>query len=319
MSQSSRDITHLRNGEKMKFESVISGKNLKKKYKGFTLNIPVLEIPKGFSTALIGENGAGKTTLIDMMTGIKLDYSGNFTYFGQYSDTDREKNPVVKTKIGYTGTGSYYLQHWTLKQAMEMQDLLFPDFDVEKYKTLCAELGITKEEDHMGNKKISALSDGNRTKLMLAGVLSRETDLLILDEPASPLDPLMRDKLCDIMRSYLTSKDGEHSIIFSTHNISDMESVTDYALIVEHGEIVEQGFVEDLKEKYVLIKGESADVDTARKAMFTLSSNPYGFEGLCLSEHLDMLAGLDISAETPSLSQIAVGVMKNHTAIHTED
>lgn len=67
----------------MNYESVISGRDLNKKYKDFNLNIPDLEIPKGFSTALIGENGAGKTTLIDMMVGIKLDYKGSFTYFGK--------------------------------------------------------------------------------------------------------------------------------------------------------------------------------------------------------------------------------------------
>lgn len=300
----------------MKFDYVISGKNLKKRYKDFSLNIPSLEIPRGFSTAVIGENGAGKTTLIEMMMGIRLDYQGSFTYFGQYSDTDREKNPIVKNKIGYTGTGTYYLPHWTMKQAMEIQELLFPDFDAERYLAICRELAASKDADFKSSKKISALSDGNRTKLMLAGVLARDTDLLILDEPASPLDPLMRDKLCDLIRTYLASKDGERSVIFSTHNIADMEAVTDYALIVEHGEIVEQGFIEDLKEKYVLIKGENADIPAAKNAMFTLSSNSFGFEGLCLSENMDALAGLDITAETPSLSQIAVAVMKNHTVLH---
>ena len=65
----------------MKTESIVSGKNLVKKYKGFTLDIDSLEIPKGFATALIGENGAGKTTLLNMMAGGRMDYEGEFTYF----------------------------------------------------------------------------------------------------------------------------------------------------------------------------------------------------------------------------------------------
>lgn len=299
----------------MNYESVISGRDLNKKYKDFNLNIPDLEIPRGFSTALIGENGAGKTTLIDMMVGIKLDYKGSFTYFGKYSNTELEKNPAVKERIGYAGTGLYYLPQWTLKQAREVQELLFADFDSRRYDELCSELAITKDTAFEQNKKVSALSDGNRTKLMLAGVLSRQTDLLILDEPASPLDPLMRDKLCDIIRSYLASAEGERSVIFSTHNIADMEAVTDYAIIIEHGEIVEQGFVEDLKEKYIVIKGESKDAEAARKVLYSFSSNNYGFEGLCLAERLDELAGLDISTECPSLSQIAIAVMKNNTVL----
>ena len=59
----------------------IEAKDLVKKYKGFELNIPHFEIPKGFTTALIGENGAGKTTLLNMLAGLKLDYKGNIRFF----------------------------------------------------------------------------------------------------------------------------------------------------------------------------------------------------------------------------------------------
>ena len=299
----------------MTYESVISGRDLQKKYKNFELNIPSLEIPKGFSTALIGENGAGKTTLLDMMAGIQLDYKGSFTYFGKYSDSELDKNSTIKSRIGYTGTGSYYLPQWTLKQAKEVQELLFSDFDGEQYDRLCKELAITTDGSFEQSKKVSALSDGNRIKLMLAGVLSRQTDLLVMDEPASPLDPLMRDRLCDMIRSYLADGEGEKSVIFSTHNIADMEAATDYAIIVEHGMIVEQGFVEDLKEKYIVVRGESKDAAAAKEAMYTFSSNSFGFEGVCLSDRLQELAGLDLSLESPSLSQIAVAVMKNNTCL----
>ena len=71
-------------------------------------------------------------------------------------------------------------------------------------------------------------------KLMLSGVFARETQMLLLDEPASPLDPLMRDVLCDMIRGYLEEGAGEKTVLFSTHNIADMENVTDYAVIVEH-------------------------------------------------------------------------------------
>ena len=138
---------------------------------------------------------------------------------------------------------------------------------------------------------------------------------MILDEPASPLDPLMRDKLCDIIREYLEQGNGEHSVFFSTHNISDMENVTDYAIIMEHGTIVEQGFVEDLKEKYVAVKGEAADAEAAGKILYTMSKSNYGFEGICLAENMEKLAGMDISVETPTLSQISVAVMKANTSL----
>lgn len=61
----------------MEFEHVIEGKNLKKKFRGFELDIERLQVPKGFATALIGENGAGKTTLLNILAGIRLDYRGS--------------------------------------------------------------------------------------------------------------------------------------------------------------------------------------------------------------------------------------------------
>lgn len=297
-------------------ENVIQVKNVEKNYKNFRLAVPKLAIPKGFATALIGENGAGKTTLINILAGTRLDYKGELCFFGRYSDADREKpESGVREAIGYTGPGCYYLPHWNIKQVGEVSELLFENFRPERYGRLLAELGLVGEGNPGNGKKVSELSDGNRMKLMLAGVLARDTKLLILDEPASPLDPLMRDKLCEMIREYLADGGGERSVLFSTHNISDMENVTDYAVIMEHGAVVEQGFVEDLKEKYVLVKGEREDAEMARKILYSMTENRYGFEGICLAEKLDGLAGMDVCTETPNLFQISVAVMRENTSL----
>lgn len=255
----------------MNYDCAVKGENISKKFKTFTLDIPDLRVPKGFATALIGENGAGKTTLLNMLSGIRLDYKGELTFFD--------------------------------------------NFDRDEFERYCRELAIFPDSpDGVAlKKKCSALSDGTRTKLMLAGVMARDTDLLLLDEPASPLDPLMRDKLCQMIGDYISDGAGEKSVLFSTHNISDMESITDYAIIMEHGNVVECGFVEDLKEKYILIKGDAQDAETASKILYTMTKNPYGFEGICLAENLDKLAGMNVSKEIPSLFQISVAVMKNNT------
>lgn len=284
-------------------DKVIQAWNLQKKYKGFTLSIPQLEIPKGFATALIGENGAGKTTLLNILSGIRLDFKGEVSYFG---DREQRLDDSVHERIGYTGSGSYFLPHWTINQVEELSGLLFRNFHKERFQAICEEMGF----GGILTKSVKQLSDGNRMKLMLAAVLSRDTELLILDEPASPLDPLMREQLCDRMREYLDEENGERSIFFSTHNIADMENVTDYCFIMEHGTIVENGFVEDLKEKYVLVKGEAEDAVQAEKILFSMSRSHYGFEGICLASNLDKLAGMDVAVEIPTLSQICVAVMK---------
>lgn len=299
----------------MNYDCAVKGENISKKFKTFTLDIPDLRVPKGFATALIGENGAGKTTLLNMLSGIRLDYKGELTFFDKYSSEEKERRADVKNRIGYTGTGRYYLPQWTVSDVEEISSLLFDNFDRDEFERYCRELAIFPDSPNgvALKKKCSALSDGTRTKLMLAGVMARDTDLLLLDEPASPLDPLMRDKLCQMIGDYISDEAGGKSEMFSTHNISDMESITDYAIIMEHGNVVECGFVEDLKEKYILIKGDAQDAEAASKILYTMTKNPYGFEGICLAENLDKLAGMNVSKEIPSLFQISVAVMKNNT------
>ena len=205
----------------MDLNYAIVGDNIYKKYKGFTLDIPQLTIPQGFATALIGENGAGKTTLMNILAGIRLDYKGELRYFGAYSDKDRENKPEVKEQIGYTGPGSYYLPQWKIKQVESVSELLFSNFHKERFEHWLNELSVGADSNYLG-KKVNSLSDGNRMKLMIAGVLARDTKMLLMDEPASPLDPLMRDRLCDLIREYLLEEEGKRTVFFSTHNIADM-------------------------------------------------------------------------------------------------
>lgn len=287
----------------MKEQAAITMENITKKFKGFELSIPALEIPEGFATALIGENGAGKSTLLHILAGVRLDYKGKLTYFdGELEDKE------IRESIGYTGPGNYFLPHWTVHAVGEVSELLFEQFHRERYEQLCRDLGVSRE-----GKSIDKLSDGMKMKTMLAAVFARDTRMLLLDEPASPLDPLMRDKLCAMIREYIEEGNGKKTVFFSTHNIADMENVTDYAIIMEQGRIVEQGFVEELKEKYILVKGEPSEENQVKDILLGFQKNTYGFEGLCLSEDLDKLAGLDIATETPTLSQISVAVMKKYT------
>lgn len=293
----------------MSLEYVITGENIEKKFKGFTLDIPELKIPKGFATALIGENGAGKSTLMNILAGIRLDAKGTIRYFDEYDQEEREKGNQ-KERVGYVGPGHYYLPQWTVKQVEEISEIMFEGFHKDRFQNWCQELAVYGTGEADKSKKVSSFSDGTKMKLMLANVMARDTQALILDEPASPLDPLMREKLCEMIQEYLDAGNGERSVFFSTHNVSDMENITDYAIIMEHGTIVEEGFVVDLKEKYILVKGDAENKERAKEVLYTMSANSYGFEGICLAENLDKLAGMNVTKEIPSLYQISVAVMK---------
>lgn len=299
-------------GERMSFEYVIKGENIEKKFKGFKLDVPELKIPKGFATALIGENGAGKSTLMNILAGIRLDAKGTIRYFDEFDQVERE-NGNQKERIGYVGPGNYYLPQWTVRNIQEISGILFEKFDKDKFEQICGKLDVTDASIWGKEKTVGKFSDGTKMKLMLANVLARETDMLLLDEPASPLDPLMRDRLCEMIQAYIEEGKGERSVFFSTHNISDMEAITDYAIIMEHGKIVEKGFVDDLKEKYILVKGDAEDKEKVKDVLYSMTANNFGFEGICLAEHLDKLAGLNLTKEIPSLYQISVAVMKVNT------
>lgn len=276
-----------------------------KKYKDFTLGEINLEIPCGFSTALIGSNGAGKTTLIDVMCRISGKNSGDITYFEKYKEAD---DNYVRNNIGYCASNNFFPAEWTSKNVAEVMNVAFDNFDRKKFIQLCEKMKLDTP-DSKKKKKIMKLSDGNKMRLYLAAILARNTKFLILDEPASALDPLMRDMLCDMFREYL-AEDEERSILFSTHNIADMEYATDYAVFMANGKIVEKGFVEELKEKYALVHGSADILSKVSDRLISYTGNKTMFEGIALTENRSQLEKYDIAIEVPTLQQLSVGILR---------
>ena len=286
-------------------ENILTAKGLTKKYPKFTLGALDFELPKGFSTALIGANGAGKTTLIDLLCGVIHKSGGEVTYFGESTDIDSAE---VREKIGYCSSAGFFPAGWRAKDVAVSMEIAYKSFDRAKFAKLCEEMEVDSEFSKKG-RPMYKQSDGNRMRIALAAVFARETELLILDEPGSSLDPLMRDRLCDRMRDYLDSKDGR-SILFSTHNIADMENAADYAIFMDSGKILERGFVEDLKDKYVIARGDPADYEKANKLLLSHDLNRITFEGLALSENSGELQRAGAVCERPTLQQLSVGLLK---------
>ena len=287
-------------------DSILTAKGLKKEYSKFTLGGLDFEIPKGFATALIGANGAGKTTLIDALCGVIRKNEGEVTYFGQYKDIDL---PEVRERIGYCASNAFFPQGWTSKDIAVSMELAFKSFDRAKFRDLCEQLDVDSDTTKKP-KPMYKQSDGNRMRISLAAVFARTTDLLILDEPGSSLDPLMRDRLCDRLREYLDDGNGEKSIIFSTHNIADMENAADYAIFMDKGRIIEQGFVEDLKEKYIIARGAAEDYGKAKDILLSHNKNRTVFDGIALAEKAEELAKLGVDSEAPTLQQLSIGLLK---------
>lgn len=290
----------------MEINNCVSIKGLTKKYSKFTLGELDINIPEGMATALIGANGAGKTTLIDILCGVTHKTAGDVVYFNEETDIG---DPALRERIGYCASTAFFPLTFTAKDIAVSMEIAYNSFDRKKFAELCEKFEVDSENTRKPRNMMKQ-SDGNRMRTCLASVFARDTDLLVLDEPGSSLDPLMRDRLCDRMREYLDDGDGKRSIIFSTHNIADMENAADYAVFMDRGKVIEQGFIEELKEKYVIARGDAENYDKAKSLLLSGNHNRTTFDGLALAENAEKLAEIGVDSETPTLQQLSIGLLK---------
>lgn len=290
----------------MEINNCVSIKGLTKKYSKFTLGELDINIPEGMATALIGANGAGKTTLIDILCGVTHKTAGDVVYFNEKNNIG---DPALRERIGYCASTAFFPLTFTAKDIAVSMEIAYKSFDRKKFAELCEKFEVDSENTRKPRNMMKQ-SDGNRMRTYLASVFARDTDLLVLDEPGSSLDPLMRDRLCDRMREYLDDGDGKRSIIFSTHNIADMENATDYAVFMDRGKVIEQGFIEELKEKYVIARGDAENYDKAKSLLLSGNHNRTTFDGLALAENAEKLAEIGVESEIPTLQQLSIGLLK---------
>lgn len=290
----------------MEINNCVSIKGLTKKYSKFTLGALDINIPEGMATALIGANGAGKTTLIDILCGVTHKTAGDVVYFNEKNDIG---DPALRERIGYCASTAFFPLTFTAKDIAVSMEIAYKSFDRKKFAELCEKFEVDSENTRKPRNMMKQ-SDGNRMRTCLASVFARDTDLLVLDEPGSSLDPLMRDRLCDRMREYLDDGDGKRSIIFSTHNIADMENAADYAVFMDRGKVIEQGFIEELKDKYVIARGDAENYDKAKSLLLSGNHNRTTFDGLALAENAEKLAEIGVESEIPTLQQLSIGLLK---------
>ena len=196
----------------------------------------------------------------------------------------------------------------------ESVSFAYKGFHRDRFNELCEAFSIDTEKEKR-KLILNKMSDGNKMRMMLANVFARDTNVLVLDEPASPLDPVMRDELCNMFRDYIADGNGEKTILFSTHNIADMEYVTDYAIFMEHGKVIEEGFVEELKDRYCVVRGEMNQFNTVKDHLLYSTQNATNFEGLCNQVQRNTLIDLDLVIERPNLQQLSLSVMRYYLHI----
>ena len=217
-------------------EFVLECTGVSKKYgKKEVLKNINLQLERGKIIGLLGPNGSGKTTLIKIINGLLTADEGDIKVSGEQIGIESKKI------ISYLPDRTYLADWMKVKDIVGMFDDFYKDFSREKAEDMLKRLNINEDD------RLKTLSKGNKEKVQLILVISRQAQLYLLDEPIGGVDPAARDY---ILNTIITNYNPDASVVISTHLISDVEKVLDEAIFINNGEIVLHESVDDIREKY---------------------------------------------------------------------
>ena len=242
-----------------------------KRYEGFLLDNVSLVLPQGSIMGLVGENGAGKSTTIKLiMNAIQRD-GGTIRVLGD--DNTTRDFLDVKQDIGIVLDEAYYPEVLTPVQVGAVMKLTYKNWDDTNYQNHLKQLDIPLK------KQFRDFSRGMKMKFAIAVALSHQPKLLILDEATSGLDPMVRDEILTLFNDF--TRDEAHSILLSSHIVSDLEKVCDYIAFLHKGKLMLCEEKDRLLEEYAIVKTTQSALDQfPADTVVSSKSGPYGVEAL---------------------------------------
>jgi ABC-2 type transport system ATP-binding protein len=196
-----------------------------------------LQVPEGAVFALIGPNGTGKTTSIRMMMNILQPDRGEIDVLGTPS---RELSAAHFQRIGYVSESQKLPGGLTLAQYFCYLRSLYPTWDRRLAQDLCQQFELPPA------RRIRHLSHGMRMKALLVGALAFRPTLLVLDEPLSGLDTLVRDEVVN----GLLQQAADTTILISSHELTEIESFTTHVAFMQNGRLLLQESIETLQQRF---------------------------------------------------------------------
>ena len=242
-----------------------------KRYEGFLLDNVSLVLQQGSIMGLVGENGAGKSTTIKLiMNAIQRD-GGTIRVLGE--DNTTRDFLDVKQDIGIVLDEAYYPEVLTPVQVGAVMKLTYKKWDDTTYQSHLKQLDIPLK------KQFRDFSRGMKMKFAIAVALSHQPKLLILDEATSGLDPMVRDEILTLFNDF--TRDEAHSILLSSHIVSDLEKVCDYIAFLHKGKLMLCEEKDRLLEEYAIVKTTQSALDQfPADTVVSSKSGPYGVEAL---------------------------------------
>ncbi|MEO8562317.1 MAG: ABC transporter ATP-binding protein [bacterium] len=191
-------------------------------------------------TGFLGRNGAGKSTTIKMLLGMTHPTSGTGALLGRSID-DPRANREARRHVAYVAEDKQLYGYLTVEELIRFTRSFYADWRPDVAARLLATYQLPPQ------RKVRALSKGMRTKLALLLALSRQPELLILDEPSEGLDPVGIEEL---LQTLVGAASEGTTIFFSSHQLPEVERIADRVCIVDHGVLVEDFALDALREDY---------------------------------------------------------------------
>ncbi len=251
-------------------------KNLCKSYQDFTLDHLNLTLPCGCIMGLVGENGAGKSTTIKLILDMVHRDSGSVKILGRDNRDElsltKEDVGVVLDEVGLSGC-------LTAAQVGKIMKHTFKGWDSGLYADYLKRLSLPE------NKAFKDFSRGMKMKLGIAVAMSHKAKLLILDEATSGLDPVVRDEVLDLFSEF--TRDENHSILISSHIVSDLEKICDYIAFLHKGKLLLCEEKDRLLEQYGIIHCTAQQLAAMDPfAIKGKKESAYGVEALVSRAHI---------------------------------
>ena len=240
-----------------------------KNYPSFTLKDLSLTLPSGCILGLIGENGAGKSTTIRLLMDAIEPDAGEIKVLGQ--DNRLSGFTKKKEEIGVVLDEAYFPETLNAKNINLMMKHTYQNWQEDMFFQYLKQYGLSEK------KRFKEYSRGMKMKLAIAVALSHQPKLLILDEATSGLDPIVRDEILETFNDFTRSED--HSILLSSHILSDLEKISDYIAYLHQGRLL---FCEEkdllLEEYGILQLPEEKAADLPAEAVISKQKNAYATE-----------------------------------------
>lgn len=252
-------------------QNILEVNNLTKKFGNFTAvdNIS-FTLRDGEILGLLGPNGAGKTTTIHMLLGIMDSTRGDIFFFGKLFNKHREE---ILRQINFSSTYISMPWHFTVS---EILDIFARLYEIPDRKKRIQKLLEEFELEHLAKKQFFTLSSGERTRLFLTKAFLNYPKIILLDEPTASLDPDIAVKV----RQFLKKQRREYnaSMIFTSHNMPEVEEMCDRVLILHHGKIIDEGTPEKLAKKIAHCTLELAIIEDEKRAAKLFEEKEFPFE-----------------------------------------